>query len=127
MMSSDSHAMGRCGEVIIRTWHTAHKNKIQRGQLESDKGTGADNHRVKRYISKYTINPAITQGISHVVGSVEVGKLADLVIWEPWSFGVKPFQVLKSGLVACALMVCLTQTRTNSIVILTPWLTRVTG
>ncbi|KAK5936720.1 Urease [Knufia obscura] len=99
MMSSDSHAMGRCGEVILRTWHTAHKNKLQRGQLEGDKGTGADNHRVKRYISKYTINPAITQGISHVVGSVEVGKLADLVIWEPWNFGVKPFQVLKSGLI----------------------------
>lgn len=105
MMSSDSHAMGRVGEVIIRTWHTAHKNKLQRGPLEEDRDTGADNHRVKRYISKYTINPAITQGIGHVVGSVEVGKLADLVIWEPWNFGVKPLQVLKSGLIAFALMV----------------------
>ncbi|KAL9629244.1 MAG: hypothetical protein Q9204_005386, partial [Flavoplaca sp. TL-2023a] len=104
MMSSDSQAMGRCGEVILRTWHTAHKNKTERGQLAGDIGTGADNHRVKRYISKYTINPAITQGVSHVVGSVEVGKLADLVIWEPWNFGVKPLQVLKSGLIASALM-----------------------
>ncbi|KAF3031267.1 hypothetical protein E8E12_001136 [Didymella heteroderae] len=104
MMSSDSQAMGRCGEVILRTWHTAHKNKAQRGQLTADVGTGADNHRVKRYISKYTINPAITQGISHVVGSVEVGKLADLAIWEPCNFGVKPLQVLKSGLIATAFM-----------------------
>ncbi|KAK3061905.1 Urease, partial [Coniosporium uncinatum] len=104
MMSSDSQAMGRCGEVILRTWHTAHKNKIQRGQLPADVGTGADNHRVKRYISKYTINSAITQGISHVVGSVEVGKLADLAIWEPCNFGVKPLQVLKSGLIATAFM-----------------------
>lgn len=113
MFSSDSQAMGRCGEVILRTWHTAHKNKTERGQLPSDVGTGADNHRVKRYISKYTINPAITQGISHVVGSVEVGKLADLVIWEPWNFGVKPLQVLKGGLIACALMVCFSRKSTN--------------
>jgi len=104
MMSSDSQAMGRCGETVLRTWNMAHANKVHRGQLEEDKGTGADNHRVKRYISKYTINPAITQGISHVVGSVEVGRLADLVLWEPSRFGTKPFQVLKSGQVACAQM-----------------------
>ncbi|GAB7363747.1 hypothetical protein MBLNU230_g4315t1 [Neophaeotheca triangularis] len=104
MMSSDSQAMGRCGETISRTWNTAHANKVHRGFLDEDKGTGADNHRVKRYISKYTINPAITQGISHVVGSVEVGKLADLVIWEPSRFGTKPFQVLKSGFIASAQM-----------------------
>lgn len=105
MMSSDSQAMGRCGETISRTWNMAHANKVHRGQLEEDKGTDADNHRVKRYISKYTINPAITQGIAHIVGSVETGKLADLVLWEPSWFGTKPFQVLKSGQVACAQMV----------------------
>lgn len=105
MMSSDSQAMGRCGEVISRTWDTADANKARLGYLQEDEGTGADNHRVKRYISKYTINPAITQGISHVVGSVEVGKLADLVVWEPARFGTKPFMVLKSGFVACAQMV----------------------
>lgn len=104
MMSSDSQAMGRCGETILRTWNTAHANKTHRGYLDEDEGTGADNHRVKRYISKYTINPAITQGISHVVGSLEVGKLADLVVWDPSSFGTKPFQVLKSGFIACAQM-----------------------
>lgn len=106
IMSSDSQAMGRCGEVIVRTWNTAHLNKAQRGQLGEDKGTGADNYRVKRYISKYTINPALTQGIAHAVGSVEVGKLADLVLWEPFNFGVKSSQVIKKGLIAFALMVC---------------------
>lgn len=105
MMSSDSQAMGRCGEVISRTWDTANANKLRLGHLQEDEGTDADNHRVKRYISKYTINPAITQGISHVVGSVEVGKLADLVVWEPARFGTKPFMVLKSGFIACAQMV----------------------
>jgi len=106
MMSSDSQAMGRCGEVILRTWNTAHKNKLQRGPLEEDEGTGADNFRVKRYISKYTINPAIAQGMSHVIGSVEVGKVADLVLWNPSSFGTKPAMVLKSGMIAVAQMVC---------------------
>ncbi len=105
MMSSDSQAMGRCGEVILRTWNTAHKNKVQRGSLKEDEGTGADNFRVKRYISKYTINPAITQGMSHVIGSVEVGKLADLVVWKPSNFGTKPSLVLKSGMIAYAQMV----------------------
>lgn len=105
MMSSDSQAMGRCGEVILRTWHTAHKNKVQRGTLAEDEGTGADNFRVKRYISKYTINPAIAQGMSHLIGSVEVGKVADLVLWSPSSFGTKPLQILKSGMIAAAQMV----------------------
>ncbi|RMJ26055.1 Urea amidohydrolase [Aspergillus sp. HF37] len=104
MMSSDSQAMGRCGEVITRTWNTAHKNMMQRGRLPEDDDLGADNHRVKRYISKYTINPALAQGISHVVGSVEVGKLADLVIWEPPNFGTKPSLVLKKGFIASAQM-----------------------
>ncbi|KAL2001679.1 hypothetical protein VTN02DRAFT_1400 [Thermoascus thermophilus] len=104
MMSSDSQAMGRCGEVIVRTWNTAHKNKLQRGPLKEDEGTGADNFRVKRYISKYTINPAIAQGMSHVIGSVEVGKVADLVLWNPSSFGTKPVMVLKSGMIAVAQM-----------------------
>ncbi|KAF2139983.1 uncharacterized protein K452DRAFT_274615 [Aplosporella prunicola CBS 121167] len=104
MMSSDSQAMGRCGEVILRTWHTAHKNKVQRGPLPEDKGTGADNFRVKRYVSKYTINPALTQGMGHLMGSVEVGKLADLVLWSPANFGVKPQLVMKSGMIACAQM-----------------------
>lgn len=98
--------MGRCGEVVLRTWNLAHKNKVERGPLPEDEDTGADNHRVKRYVSKYTINPALAQGISHVVGSVEVGKLADLVIWEPASFGTKPFQILKKGFIASAQMVC---------------------
>lgn len=105
MMSSDSQAMGRCGEVIVRTWNTAHKNKLQRGQLPEDEDTPADNHRIKRYISKYTINPALAQGISHILGSVEVGQMADLVVWEPANFGTKPFLVLKKGFVACAQMV----------------------
>jgi urease len=104
MMSSDSQAMGRCGEVISRTWNLAHVNKKQRGRLAEDKELGADNYRVKRYISKYTINPAITQGVSHIVGSIEVDRLADLVIWEPAYFGVKPSVVLKSGFVASASM-----------------------
>jgi urease len=106
MMSSDSQAMGRCGEVILRTWNTAHKNKVQRGTLEEDQGTGADNFRVKRYVSKYTINPAIAQGMGHLVGSVEVGKVADLVLWKPANFGVKPKLVVKSGFCSWAQMVC---------------------
>lgn len=105
MMSSDSQAMGRCGEVVLRTWNTAHKNKVQRGFLPEDEGTGADNARVKRYVSKYTINPAVAQGFSHLVGSVEVGKLADLAIWDPAWFGTKPSQVLKAGHIAYAQMV----------------------
>ena len=105
MMSSDSQAMGRCGEVILRTWNTAHKNKLQRGTLKEDEGSGVDNYRVKRYISKYTINPAIAQGMSHILGSVEVGKLADLVMWNPASFGTKPDMVIKSGMISYAQMV----------------------
>ncbi|RKL27489.1 Urease [Fusarium proliferatum] len=104
IMSSDSQAMGRSAEVLTCTWKAAHKNKIQRGPLDEDKDTGADNFRVKRYVSKYTINPAITQGISHAVGSVEAGKLADLVIWDPAEFGTKPFQVLKKGFITYAQM-----------------------
>ena len=105
MMSSDSQAMGRCGEVILRTWNTAHKNKVQRGTLKEDEGTGADNFRVKRYISKYTINAAIAQGMSHVIGSVEVGKLADLVMWKPANFGTKPSMIIKSGMISQSQMV----------------------
>jgi len=104
MMSSDSQAMGRCGEVILRTWNTAHKNKVQRGPLKEDEGSGADNFRVKRYISKYTVNPAITQGMSHILGSVEVGKLADLCLWKPANFGTKPSMVIKSGMISYAQM-----------------------
>lgn len=104
MMSSDSQAMGRCGEVITRTWHTAHKNKVQRGTLPEDANTGADNFRVKRYVSKYTINPALAQGMAHLIGSIEPGKLADLVIWEPANFGTKPKMVIKSGMISCAQM-----------------------
>ncbi len=103
MISSDSQAMGRVGEVIMRTWQTAHKMKSQRGSLAQDKA-GADNFRVKRYIAKYTINPAITHGMSHEVGSIEVGKLADLVLWRPAFFGVKPSLILKSGVIAAAAM-----------------------
>ena len=103
MMSSDSQAMGRVGEVIIRTWQTAHKMKVQRGALPGD-GENNDNFRVKRYIAKYTINPAISHGISHVVGSVEVGKLADLVVWKPAFFGVKPSLIIKGGMIAAAAM-----------------------
>ncbi|MGF1805071.1 urease subunit alpha [Aliivibrio sifiae] len=103
VMSSDSQAMGRVGEVIIRTWQCANKMKLQRGILEGD-NEHSDNERIKRYIAKYTINPAIAHGISHEVGSVEVGKLADLVVWSPAFFGVKPALVIKSGLVAYAPM-----------------------
>ena len=103
MFSSDSQAMGRVGEVILRTWQTAHKMKQQRGALPGD-GARNDNFRVKRYIAKYTINPAIAHGISHEVGSIEVGKWADLVIWKPAFFGVKPFCILKGGSIAMAAM-----------------------
>jgi urease subunit alpha len=103
MISSDSQAMGRVGEVIIRTWQTAHKMKLQRGSLAGDPPQN-DNFRVKRYLSKYTINPALTHGIAHEVGSIEVGKWADLVLWEPVFFGVKPSLVLKGGMIAVALM-----------------------
>ncbi len=103
MFSSDSQAMGRVGEVIIRTWQTAHKMKVQRGALPGDTAR-SDNFRARRYIAKYTINPAITQGISHVVGSIEPGKLADLVIWKPAFFGVKPSLILKGGMIAAAAM-----------------------
>src|SRR6266478_4641768 len=103
MMSSDSQAMGRVGEVIIRTWQTADKMKRQRGRLPED-GDRADNFRVKRYIAKYTINPALTHGLAEHIGSVEVGKLADLVLWSPAFFGVKPDLVLKAGTITAALM-----------------------
>jgi urease subunit alpha len=103
MMSSDSQAMGRIGEVICRTWQTADKMKRQRGMLKQDVADN-DNFRVKRYVAKYTINPAITHGIADHVGSVEVGKLADLVLWKPAFFGVKPEIIIKGGLIAGALM-----------------------
>jgi urease subunit alpha len=103
MMSSDSQAMGRVGEVIIRTWQTAHKMKQQRGALPGD-GERHDNARVKRYVAKYTINPAIAQGMAHEIGSIEAGKLADLVLWSPAFFGVKPDLVIKGGSIACAPM-----------------------
>ncbi len=103
MIASDSQAMGRVGEVIMRTWQTAHKMKVQRGALSGD-GAYADNLRVKRYIAKYTINPAIAHGISHEVGSVECGKLADLVLWKPAFFGVKPAMIIKGGMIAAAPM-----------------------
>jgi len=103
MMSSDSQAMGRVGEVIIRTWQTAHKMKGQRGSLPEDTARN-DNFRVKRYIAKYTINPAIANGISHEVGSLQVGKWADIVLWRPAFFGVKPSLILKGGFIAAALM-----------------------
>src|ERR1700720_2471358 len=103
MMSSDSQAMGRIGEVITRTWQTAHKMKAQRGPLPGD-SSGNDNQRAKRYVAKYTINPAITHGIAHEIGSVEVGKWADLVLWEPAFFGVKPTLILKGGMINLALM-----------------------
>jgi urease subunit alpha len=102
MMSSDSQAMGRVGEVVIRTWQAAHKMKVQRGFLKGDSKN--DNTRVKRYIAKYTINPAIAHGISHEVGSIEPGKLADLVLWKPAFFGVKPSLILKGGAIAAAAM-----------------------
>ena len=103
MMSSDSQAMGRVGEVIIRTWQAAHKMKLQRGALPEDSARH-DNFRVKRYIAKYTINPALTHGIAHTVGSIEVGKLADLVLWKPAFFGVKPSLSLTGGMIAAAAM-----------------------
>ncbi len=103
MMSSDSQAMGRVGEVIIRTWQSAHKMKLQRGAAKGD-SSRSDNSRVKRYIAKYTINPAIANGISHEVGSIEAGKLADLVLWKPAFFGAKPSLVLKGGMIAAAAM-----------------------
>ena len=103
MIASDSQAMGRVGEVVLRTWQTAHKMKVQRGALKQDSARN-DNFRVKRYIAKYTINPAIAHGISHVVGSVEAGKLADLVLWKPAFFGVKPSLILKGGMIAAAAM-----------------------
>ena len=110
MMSSDSQAMGRVGEVIIRTWQTAHKMKQQRGWLSPVRAEPVealarnDNFRAKRYIAKYTINPALSHGIAHEVGSIEVGKWADLVVWKPAFFGVKPFTILKGGTIAMAAM-----------------------
>ena len=103
ILSSDSQAMGRVGEVIIRTWQTAHKMKAQRGALPGDSAQ-ADNNRVKRYIAKYTINPAIAQGMSREIGSIEVGKLADLVVWTPAFFGAKPDLVIKGGMIVSAMM-----------------------
>jgi urease subunit alpha len=103
IISSDSQAMGRVGEVIIRTWQTAHKMKRQRGRLPVETGDN-DNFRVKRYVAKYTINPAIAQGLAHEVGSVEAGKFADLVLWSPAFFGVKPDLAIKGGSIAYALM-----------------------
>lgn len=111
IVSSDSQAMGRIGEVIIRTWQTAHKMKVQRGQLVQgleahglNRNAKADNFRAKRYVSKYTINPAIAHGMAHLIGSIEVGKLADLVVWNPAFFGVKPQLVLKAGEIVYAAM-----------------------
>jgi urease subunit alpha len=103
MISSDSQAMGRVGEVITRTWHTAHKMREQQGRLPGEKGDN-DNLRIRRYLAKYTINPAIAHGLSHEVGSVETGKLADLVLWRPGFFGIKPELVIKGGLIAWAQM-----------------------
>jgi urease subunit alpha len=103
MMSSDSQAMGRVGEVVLRCWQTADKMKQQRGALPED-APDNDNFRIKRYIAKYTINPAITHGISHWVGSIEVGKFADLVLWKPMFFGVKPTLILKGGMIASSVM-----------------------
>ena len=103
IMASDSQAMGRVGEVIIRTWQTADKMKRQRGRLPEETGAN-DNFRAKRYVAKYTINPAIAHGMAAQIGSVEVGKLADLVLWRPAFFGVKPDLVLKGGTIAAALM-----------------------
>src|SRR5699024_5976309 len=104
MMSCDSQERGRVGEVITRTWQTASKMKDQRGVLPEDEGHGNDNFRVKRYISKYTINPAITHGVAKYVGSVEKGKLADLVLWNPAFFGVKPDIIIKGGMIIASKM-----------------------
>ena len=103
MISSDSQAMGRIGEVVTRTWQTAHKMKVQRGALAGDTSRN-DNTRVKRYVAKYTINPAITHGIAHEVGSIEPGKLADIVLWKPSMFGVKPEMIVKGGFIAWSVM-----------------------
>jgi urease subunit alpha len=103
IMSSDSQAMGRIGEVITRTWQTAHKMREQRGRLPGETGAN-DNFRIKRYLAKYTINPAIAHGMSHLVGSVEPGKLADLVFWRPAFFGIKPEMVVKGGVIAWSQM-----------------------
>ena len=103
MMSSDSQAMGRIGEVITRTWQTAHKMKGERGPLPGDK-EGSDNLRIRRYIAKYTINPAITHGISDYTGSVETGKMADLVLWNPAFFGVRPDIIIKGGMIIASKM-----------------------
>jgi urease subunit alpha len=103
MISSDSQAMGRVGEVVTRTWQTAHKMKTQRGALSGDSAR-SDNARVKRYVAKYTINPAIAHGIAHEVGSIEPGKLADLALWKPSMFGVKPEQIVKGGFIAWSVM-----------------------
>jgi urease alpha subunit len=102
-MSSDSQAMGRIGEVVTRTWQTAHKMKVQRGPLAGDSSRN-DNHRTKRYVAKYTINPAITHGVAHEIGSIEPGKLADLVVWHPAFFGAKPEMVIKGGFIAWSVM-----------------------
>ena len=104
MISSDSQAMGRVGEVVTRTWQTAHKMKTQFGFLQEDQDLGADNFRARRYIAKYTINPAIAHGIAHEVGSIEKGKLADLVLWKPAFFGSKPSMIIKGGMIAAAPM-----------------------
>ncbi len=104
MMSSDSQAMGRVAEVITRTWQTAHKMKLQRGSLAEDEGSANDNFRVKRYVSKYTINPAITHGISQYVGSIEPGKMADIVLWKPALFGAKPEMIIKGGMIIASRM-----------------------
>jgi urease subunit alpha len=104
IIASDSQAMGRVGEVICRTWQTAHKMKVQRGFLAQDAGRQADNFRAKRYIAKYTINPAIAHGIDQTVGSLEVGKLADIVLWKPAFFAIKPALIIKGGLIAAAPM-----------------------
>jgi urease subunit alpha len=103
MISSDSQAMGRIGEVVTRTWQTAHKMKVQRGALAEDTSRN-DNFRVRRYIAKYTINPAITHGIAHEVGSIEVGKLADIVLWRPAFFGAKTAMIIKGGMIVAAPM-----------------------
>ncbi len=104
MMSSDSQAMGRVAEVITRTWQTAHKMKVQRGALPEDEGNDNDNFRVKRYVSKYTINPAVAHGISDHVGSIEKGKLADIVLWKPAMFGAKPEMIIKGGMIIASKM-----------------------